>query len=107
MKKYTAPVEAVHPGDLLLEEFMKPLGLSAQAVARAIGATPLAISAITRRKRRVTGEMALRLGHLFGVSPELWLGIQADYDLEVARDRWGAEILKRVQPVNFDQAKAA
>jgi addiction module HigA family antidote len=80
-------------------DFMKPLGLSSCAVAKAIGATPIAISEIIRRKRGVSGEMALKLGRLFNVSPELWMGIQADYDLELARARGESEIFRRVQPL--------
>ena len=80
---------------------MKPLGLSAYAVAKAIGVTPIAISEIIRRKRAVSGKMALKLGRLFNVSPELWMGIQADYDLELARDRSGAEIFRRVHPLKL------
>ena len=89
----------VHPGDVLREDFMKPLGLSAYAVAKAIGSTPITISLICRRQRTVSAEMALKLGRLFSVSPELWMGIQADYDLEVARLQRQAEIEKRIQPL--------
>ena len=78
---------------------MKPLGLSAYAVAKAIGATPIAISEIIRRKRGVSAEMALKLGRLFNISPELWMGIQADYDLELARDRSESQIFRRVRPI--------
>jgi antitoxin HigA-1 len=89
----------VHPGDVLREDFMKPMGLSAYAVAKAIGATPIAISLICRRKRGVSAEMALKLGRLFNVSPELWIGIQADYDLEVARLRCEKRIVRSVHPI--------
>ncbi len=92
-------LDPVHPGDVLREDFMKPLGMSAYAVAKAIGSTPIAISQIIRRKRAVSAEMALKLGRLFNVSPELWMGIQADYDLELARDRSEAEIFRRVHPL--------
>jgi addiction module HigA family antidote len=92
-------LNAVHPGDVLREDFMKPLKLSACAVAKAIGTTPIAISQICRGKRGVSAEMALKLGRLFNVSPELWMGIQADYELEVARLRSEAAIQKRVQPL--------
>lgn len=78
---------------------MKPLGLSAYAVAKAIGAAPIAISEIIRSKRGVSAEMALKLGRLFGVSAELWMGIQADYDLEIARHRNEEKIFRRVQPL--------
>jgi addiction module HigA family antidote len=80
---------------------MKPLGLSAYAVAKAIGATPITISHIIRRKRGVSAEMAIKLGRLFDISPELWLGIQADYDLEIARERSEAKIFRRVQPLKL------
>ena len=86
---------------------MKPLGLSASAVAKAIGATPIAISEIIRRKRGVSAEMALKLGRLFNVSPELWMGIQADYDLEIARERGEAKILRRVHPLKINESVAA
>jgi addiction module HigA family antidote len=89
----------VHPGDVLREDFMKPLGLSAYAVAKAVGATPIAISQICRGKRSVSAEMALKLGRLFNVSPELWLGIQADYDLEIARSHCQGAIEKNVHPL--------
>lgn len=97
----TERVFPVHPGDVLREDFMKPLGLSAYAVAKAVGATPIAISEIIRRKRAVSAEMALKLGRLFNVSPELWMGIQADYNLELARDRSEAEIFRRVHPLKL------
>ena len=86
---------------------MKPLGLSAYAVAKAIGATPIAISEICRRRRGVSAEMALKLGRLFNVSAELWMGIQADYDLEVARLESQERIEKRVRPLPTPPLAAA
>src|SRR5665213_481389 len=100
-------LDPVHPGDVLLEDFMKPMGLSAYAVAKALGATPIAISEIIRRKRSVSAEMALKLGRLFNVSPELWMGIQADYDLELARHRSEAIIFNRVQPLKGREPSVA
>jgi len=107
MKRRKKRLDPVHPGDVLREDFMKPLGLSAYAVAKAIAATPIAISQILRRKRAVSAEMALKLGRLFNVSPELWIGIQADYDLEVARLRCEAEIAKRVKTIPQLKSAAA
>jgi addiction module HigA family antidote len=98
MKKRKSRLKSVHPGDVLREDFMKPMKLSACAVARAIGATPVAISQICRGKRGVSAEMALKLGRFFNVSPELWLGIQIDYDLEVARLRYQRRIEREVRP---------
>ena len=86
---------------------MKPLGLTSYAVAKAIGSTPISISQIIRRKRSVSAEMALKLGQLFGVSPELWIGIQADYDLEVARLDCGTKIARTIRPFKFPQTAAA
>ena len=99
MNKRKDRLDPVHPGDVLREDFMKPLGLSAYAVARAIGATPIALSEIIRHKRAVSAEMAIKLGRLFNVSPEVWMGIRADYDLELARDRSEARIFRRVHPL--------
>ena len=104
MRKRKDQLDPVHPGDVLLEDFMNPLGLSAYAVAKAVGATPIAISEIIRRKRGVSAEMAIKLGRLFNVSPELWMGIQADYDLEIARDRSEADIFRRVHPLKLSPA---
>lgn len=101
MSKRKDRLDPVHPGDVLREDFMKPLGLSAYAVAKAIGVTPIAISEIIRRKRAVSAEMALKLGRLFSVSPELWMRIQADYDLEIARDRSEADIVRRIHPLKL------
>jgi len=107
MNKRINRLDPVHPGDVLREDFMKPLGLSAYAVAKAIGATPIANSEIIRRKRGVSAEMALKLGRLFNISPELWMGIQADYDLETARARSETKIFRRVQPLKLTEPMAA
>ncbi len=68
MSKRSERLSPVHPGDVLREDFMKPLGLSAYAVAKALGATPIAISQICRRRRGVSAEMALKLGRLFNAA---------------------------------------
>jgi len=79
----------IPPGEILQEEFMLPLGLSINALARELDVPPNRISAIVRGERAITADTALRLGKYFGVSPELWLGLQADYQLRLAkRDRW-------------------
>jgi addiction module HigA family antidote len=99
MSKPKDRLSPVHPGDVLREDFMKPMNLTASAVARAIGAAPIAISQICRGQRSVSAEMALKLGRLFKVSPELWMGIQADYDLEVARLHCEKRIERDVHPL--------
>jgi addiction module HigA family antidote len=107
MSKPRERLKPVHPGDVLREDFMKPMKLSAYAVAKAVGATPIAISQICRGKRSVSAEMALKLGRLLNVSPELWVGIQADYDLEVARLRCQKRIERDIHPLTNLQTAAA
>ena len=81
----TEYLDPIHPGEILLEDFMKPLEISINKLAREIGVPPNRISAIVNRRRAITADTALRLGMYFGVSPEIWLNLQADYDLRVAR----------------------
>jgi addiction module HigA family antidote len=78
-------LEPISPGEVLYEEFMKPLGVSINALAREIAVPPNRVSDIVNGKRSITADTALRLGKYFGVSPELWLGLQADYDLRIAK----------------------
>ncbi|MBI5420464.1 MAG: HigA family addiction module antidote protein [Deltaproteobacteria bacterium] len=91
-------LEPIHPGEILLEEFMKPLGVSINKLARDIDVPPGRISEIVNGKRAVTADTALRLGRYFGVSPEIWLNLQADYALRVARRDAGKVIETRVRP---------
>ena len=80
--KLLAPIP---PGEMLYEDFMKPLGVSINALAREIAVPPNRISEIVSGKRSITADTALRLGKYFGVSAELWLSLQVDYDLRVAK----------------------
>ena len=75
----------VHPGEILLEEFLVPMKLSQNALARAIGVPPRRVNEIVLGKRSITADTALRLAKTFGTSEAFWLGLQADYDLEEAR----------------------
>ena len=78
-------LEPIHPGEILQEDFMKPMGVSINALAREIAVPPNRVSDIVNGKRSITADTALRLGKYFGVSPELWLGLQVDYDLRIAK----------------------
>ena len=89
---------SVHPGEVLMEEFMRPLALTAYRVARDIGSTPITIGKIIRGQRAVSPEMALRLGIYFRMSPEFWLGLQRSYDLETAARAKSRTIAARVSP---------
>jgi antitoxin HigA-1 len=87
----------VHPGEVLKEEFMEPLGLSANALARALLVPVNCISAIVNAERSVTADTALRLARALGTSPEFWLNLQKQYDLDCARD--AATDLARIEPI--------
>ncbi len=87
-----------HPGETLLEDFMKPLGLSAYRVAKDLRVEPITISLLTRRRRNVSPEMALRLARYTGTSPDLWLGLQEEYDLRTAERKMSSRILREVKP---------
>jgi addiction module HigA family antidote len=91
-------LDPIHPGEILLEEFMRPKGLSINRLAREILVAPGRISAIVNGQRAITADTALRLGRYFSVSPTVWLGLQADYDLRTAERTVGPEIERRVQP---------
>lgn len=82
----------IHPGDVLLKEFLEPLGISQNALARATGVPPRRINEIVLGKRSITADTALRLAAALGASERFWLGLQADYDLEEARRALGKTV---------------
>lgn len=96
MAKKLAPIA---PGEILLEEFMKPLGVSRNRLARDIDIPVSRVSDIVRGKRSITADTALRLSEYFRTSPELWLNLQADFDLRVARASEWPEIRRRIRPL--------
>jgi addiction module HigA family antidote len=96
MARKTRRLEPIPPGEILLEEFMKPMDISINRLARELMVPPGRISEIVNGKRAITADTALRLGKFFGVSPEIWLDLQSDYDLRVARRTVGREIEKRI-----------
>lgn len=87
----------VHPGEVLLEDFMKPLGLSQYRVAMDIGVAPLRISQIVHGKRAISADTALRLARYFGTTAGIWLRLQARYDLEIAQEKLGNKIEREVK----------
>ena len=90
MKTKTLP--NIHPGEVLLEEFLLPMEISQNALARATGVPPRRINEIVLGKRGITADTALRLAKAFGTSEGFWLGLQADYDLEESRKQIGADL---------------
>jgi addiction module HigA family antidote len=91
-------LEPIHPGEVLLEEFMKPLDISINRLARENAVPPGRISEIVNGKRNISADTALRLGRYFSVSPDVWLGLQYEYDLRVAGQAIGNELEKRIHP---------
>ena len=90
----------VHPGEILLEEFLKPLNLSQNRLARSIGVPPRRINEIVLGKRRVTAATDLRLARFFGVSDGFWLGLQADHDLLQVRRQLADRLDREVRPLS-------
>lgn len=92
----TKKLTPVHPGEVLLEEFLKPLGLSQYRLAKDIGVPPRRINEIVHGQRAVTADTALRLARYFGVHERFWMNLQAQYDLEVEKDRLGVRLEREV-----------
>ena len=87
----------VHPGEVLFEEFLKPMGISQNRLALAIGVPPRRINEIVLEKRGMTADTALRLARFFGTSAKFWLGLQTDYELDVAEDKLGRRLAEEVR----------
>jgi len=90
-------IEPLHPGEILLEDFLKPMGISQNRVALDIRVPARRINEIVLGKRRITTDTALRLAKYFSMSPQFWLGLQLDYDLDVAMDEMSEKIEKEVR----------
>jgi addiction module HigA family antidote len=91
-------LKPIHPGEVLLEEFLKPMGLSQNKVALSIGVPSRRINEIVLGKRGVTADTALRLGRYFDMSPQFWLGLQMDYDLDITTDKLAKRLEQEVRP---------
>ena len=92
----TKKIQPIHPGEILMEEFLSPLGLSQNQLANDIGVPPRRINEIVHGKRRITADTALRLAHYFIMSPQFWLGLQMDYDLDIEEDKLSKKLNKEV-----------
>ena len=88
----------VHPGEVILHDYLEPLGMSQYALAKALGITQARLGEVVRAKRAISPDTALRLARYFGTSAEFWIGMQAQYDLEVARDARAATIAREITP---------
>jgi addiction module HigA family antidote len=103
MDKTLSPI---HPGEILLEDFMKPLGLSQYRLAHDIGVTPIRISQIVNGERSITVDTAMRLARYFGTSAEVWLRLQVRYDLEVAENELSDKINREVKVLDQSPSHA-
>lgn len=90
-------LKPVHPGEVLLEEFMKPMGLSQNRLAFDIGVPPRRVNEIVLKKRSITADTALRLGRYFSMNPQFWLGMQSEFDLDVASKKLGHRLERQVK----------
>ena len=88
----------IHPGEILVSEFLGPLGISQYRLAKDIGVTPRRINEIVHGRRAISADTALRLGQFFGMEAEFWMNLQSRYDMEVTRDRLQDRIEKEVRP---------
>lgn len=93
MAKKLAPV---HPGEVLLEDFLSPMGISQYRLAKDISVAPRRINEVVHGKRAISADTALRLGRYFGVSPRFWLNLQAQFDLDLEEDRLGTRLRDEV-----------
>jgi addiction module HigA family antidote len=98
-------LRAIHPGEILLEEFMRPMGLSATALAGALGVTPARINEIVRGKRGISADTALRLARYFGTDAQSWPNLQQPYDIHCAQDSLG-KALSAIRPWRAEKAAA-
>ena len=106
-RRETKKMPPLHPGEMLREEFMIPLGLSGNALALSLRVPATRISEILKERRSITADTALRLARYFHMTPEFWMNLQATYDLEVAEDALGGEIRQVVRPADIDRKSGA
>jgi addiction module HigA family antidote len=98
-KKVARKLPPVHPGETLLDDFMKPLDLSGNQLAIALRVAPQQISEIVNGKRGISPAMALRLARYFKMSPEFWMNLQSHYELETAKDEIGGSVDRQIEPI--------
>src|SRR5512140_2573957 len=98
MKTKKRDFPPIHPGEILVTEFLEPLGISQYRLAKDMGVTPRRINEIVHGRRAVSADTALRLGQFFGMEAQFWMNLQSRYDMEVTRDQLRDKIKKEVRP---------
>jgi addiction module HigA family antidote len=96
-----ARLKPIHPGEILREEFMVPLGLNANKLALALHVPAPTVYDIVKEERGISPEMALRLGYVFGTTPDFWLNLQSDFDLRVVRNQKEAKVKSQIRPLEI------
>ena len=91
----------IHPGEILLDEFLNEFGVTSYALAKAIGVPTNRVTGIVNGDRSITADTALRIGRFFGNSPEFWMNLQMHYDLEVAERRVGRQLLRDIEQISW------
>ena len=94
----TKKLPPIHPGEILSEEFLEPMGISQYRLAKSLSVPPRRINEIVHGKRAITADTAIRLACYFGTSPQFWMNLQGRYDLDVAEDQHADQIKKEVHP---------
>jgi addiction module HigA family antidote len=103
--KKSVKLDPIHPGEVLLEEFLKPMGISANRLAMEIHVAATRVSEITHGRRSITAETAIRLARYFRTTAEFWLRLQARYDLEAAEDKIAVQVRREVKPMPRSEAQ--
>ena len=98
MARKTKTIPPIHPGETLREDFLKPLGMTVHRMAMELSVPATPVNDIVRGKRAITADTALRLARYFGTTPQFWMSLQANYELELAQDARGPEIADRIRP---------
>ena len=102
MKKKKLP--PIHPGEILMDEFLKPMGISQYRLAKDISVPPRRINEIVHGKRSITADTAIRLGRFFNMTPQFWLNLQSRYDLEVTEELLAKSLDQEIRPFNANAA---
>jgi len=100
----TKKIPPIHPGEILLEDFLEPMGISQYKLAKDISVSPRRINEIVQSKRSITADTALRLSRYFGLSERFWLNLQSRYDLEVEKNKLDVRLVKEVQILTLQHA---
>ncbi len=98
MKTKKRDFPPIHPGEILVAEFLEPMGITQYRLAKDIGVTPRRINEIVHGRRAISADTALRLSHVFGMEAQFWLNLQSRYDMETAREKLQDKIIKQVRP---------